>query len=773
MTKSRMPCGYLRPPPLAKRGIRGGVPVAALLACGLAALTLSAQEAAVKWEAIGISGGGAMFTPAVSPADPNLMMLNCDMSAAYISTDAALSWRMIHHSQLRTNTQCKPAFHPTDPKTVYAANGTGLKVSHDRGEHWEALSKLPQAARGEIAIDPGNPDFMLAGAGDNVLRSSDGGKTWAKCDGPRGAVLGFHFDQTSPADARACFAGTAEGVWRSDDGGKTWASKVTGLPNTKLLAFAGGSNAKDKLVMLYCSLPGKDDGGKHAGGPYRSKDRGESWESALGTGLNLELKAFDQWSEGPIAQYKQLLTSNTQPRTVYAFNTNTGIPPPHHASCYRSDDAGQTWRGSFQADPRWPPINVEKDYTVCSVYQYYQECPLGVAGSPNHPDVILTTDGGRCYLTRDGAKTWIAGHTRPVPGEDLNAKGTRWLCNGLVVTTTWNYYLDPFVPERHYICYTDIGFAISQDRGQTWTWWTLEGRAAWGNTCYELAFDPETPGKIWGAFSNVHDIPNGNIIWGNHRDSGAGGVCVSSDHCATWKTSNQGLPAAPCTSVVLDPKSPAGKRVLYAGVFNHGVFKSADDGKTWAAKNQGLGAASNRRVCRVYLHPDGTLFALVTARTKDRQFVPDGVGLYRSKDGAETWELANKPQPLLWPKDFTVDPKDSQSIYIGAADAREQRQAGLYRTTDGGATWSRLAREAGEHFGAYLHPKRPGWIYMTLTEGAPGAGLWLSQDNGATWKAMNGLPFSNVQRVTFDPANDNLIYVTTFGGSVWRGPAAE
>jgi hypothetical protein len=60
---------------------------------------------------------------------------------------------------------------------------------------------------------------------------------------------------------------------------------------------------------------------------------------------------------------------------------------------------------------------------------------------------------------------------------------------------------------------------------------------------------------------------------------------------------------------------------------------------------------------------------------------------------------------------------------------------------------------------------------MTLTEGASGAGLWLSQDNGQTWQACDALPFSNIQRVTFDPADDTLIYVTTFGGSIWRGPA--
>ena len=60
---------------------------------------------------------------------------------------------------------------------------------------------------------------------------------------------------------------------------------------------------------------------------------------------------------------------------------------------------------------------------------------------------------------------------------------------------------------------------------------------------------------------------------------------------------------------------------------------------------------------------------------------------------------------------------------------------------------------------------------MTLTEGAPGAGLWLSRDDGKAWQAFNELPFSNIQRVEFDPAHEEQIHLTTFGGSVWRGPA--
>ncbi len=64
------------------------------------------------WQPAGLSGGGRMFTPAISPADPNLMLINCDMSGAYLSDDGGHNWRMINQSQLRSDTRCRPAFHP-------------------------------------------------------------------------------------------------------------------------------------------------------------------------------------------------------------------------------------------------------------------------------------------------------------------------------------------------------------------------------------------------------------------------------------------------------------------------------------------------------------------------------------------------------------------------------------------------------------------------------------------------------------------------------------
>lgn len=734
--------------------------VALLLICG----TAGAQNSA--WTPLGLSGGGGMNTPAVSPADPNEMMVNCDMSGAYISLDGGLNWRMINCSQLRSSTRCRPAFHPTDPKTVYAADGwNGVKVSHDRGVTWTFTGKLPDEPHGEICINPSDPSKIMVGAGDSVFLSTNAGSSWDKCTGPSGYPLAFHFDLSQK---NICFAATDAGLWRSSDSGKTWSKLSQGLPDAKILTFAAASHPTAG-TMLYCSTPGSaGPNGEYVGGIFSSADRGETWQSAMGAGINKETKAFDEWAMGPVAQYIHIAACDANPQVIWAINTNTGVPAPHHVSAYRSDDAGKTWRSTFQADPRFEKCNVPADYTVTMDRQYYQSVPEPAVDQKN-PDHVLLISEGPCYTTIDGGKSWRTGHTRRA--QDAADGISRWTCTGLVVTTTWNYYLDPFVPDRHYICYTDLGFAISTDKGQSWAWWPEKGRAPWRNTCYELAFDPSVKGRIFGAFSNVHDIPNDNIISGRHGSTGPGGICVSDDHGINWKTANAGLPLKATTSIILDPRSPVNSRVLYAGQFGGGVWKSADGGKSWMEKNNGLGTEKNRRVNRVILHKDGSLIAVITGRREGRVFMDDGVGLYRSIDGGDHWTQINTTQRLLWLKDITVDPADSKIIYISAANANGDNQGGLYRTVDGGKTWKKLASKGPEHFGAYLSPFHKGWIYMTLTEGAPDCGLWLSKDNGQTWAAMKGLPFANAQRVTFDPKDSTVIYVTTFGGSIWRGPA--
>jgi photosystem II stability/assembly factor-like uncharacterized protein len=607
---------------------------------------------------------------------------------------------------------------------------------------------------------------MLIGAGETVRYSIDAGKKWTTCQGPAGPFTGAYFRAGGNM-----FVSTENGVWHSENSGRSWNTCIDGLPFEGKGARSLTGGTKDNHTTLYCTLPGKNENEKYVGGIYRWTTTTKKWQPVDGEGLVKDLKKFDTWGRNDVTQFHHILTTDKNPEIVWASNTGTGIPVPHHSTIYRSTDSGKTWQATFFPDPRYKNFNVQKDYFVTEDGQFYQNLPQLTVDSHN-PDRLLTIVSGKCYFTEDAGKSWKCGHIQPADNNPDPKPGQAWKNTGLVVTTTWNYYIDPHEPLRHYICYTDIGFARSLDGGKTFQWWGHKDSSPWRNTCYELAFDPDQPGKIFGAFSNTHDIPHGNVIHNRHKATYPGGICLSTDFGATWKVvGEKSLPKSPPTSIVMDPKSDKKSRTLYAATFGDGVYKSTDDGATWTPKNNNLGHDSNRRVCKLQLHPDGTLFALVTALVKGREFQQPGVGLFRSKDAGDNWECITQSTPTLWPKDFTVNESDSTKILLGMADANDKQIGGLYRTVDAGKSWQRIFKEGRQHFGGYWSKTNPTWIYATLAEGAPRHGLYLSKDDGKTFAPLPGMPFDNTHRITHDPANPNQIYVTTFGGSVWKGPA--
>ena len=734
-----------------------------IVACGL-----SARGADGPWQPVGLCGGGGMFSLACSPHDAKIATMSCDMSGAYITRDAGRTWRMFNHAQLKSSTSCAAVFHPSEKGTIYAPSGwwPGLKVSRDAGKTWRTMEgKTPWRSRlRELYIDPDDGQRLFVGTDRGLYLTDSEGGTWTICRGVTGRVIGLAADRRRHKSGRTYFAATNAGVFRSDDGGVKFAACGKGLPAGELTGFAGGSDGK--ATRLYATVRCSLAGGKLTGGVFTSSDDGASWRSCMKGGLNTQTRRSSKWAHGDIPQYSFALTTNARPDRAYVFCAGTSYSPPNHCTVYRTDNGGKSWRAMLFSDPRFKRFNTDHDRLTLGIGQRYQEVPFTMAICPTNPDVLMMASSGYLFRTGDGGRSWQACHAGTMHGPAAG-KNTAWTNNGLVVTTTWNYYFDPHQPKRHYICYTDIGMARSLDGGRSWIW---PGRAIpWHNTTYEMAFDPDVPGRIWGAFSNTHDIPNGNIISGRHRVIMIGGVALSTDYGATW--TKTALPEAPALSVVLDPTSPRGKRTLYASLFERGVYRSIDGGVTWKHTSEGLGSPKNMRCCKLHLHKDGTLFVLITAkRNSDGSHMLDGVGLYRSTDRAATWTRINTSLPLHWVKDFTVNAADSRTILLSAANVRGRVAGGLYRTVDGGKRWSKLVQKGPEHFGAFYHPRKANWIYMTLTEGAPGAGLWLSRDDGESWTPFSRLPFANIQRVHFDPRDAEHITVTTFGGSVYRGP---
>jgi hypothetical protein len=322
--------------------------------------------------------------------------------------------------------------------------------------------------------------------------------------------------------------------------------------------------------------------------------------------------------------------------------------------------------------------------------------------------------------------------------------------------------------------YTDIGLFRSEDGGETWIGSTTGIPKAWRNTTYWLAFDPTVKDLVWGAFSGTHDLPRPKMWRRTDPARFKGGVAVSTDGGRHWTVSNRGMEESAVTHVLLDPRSPEGRRTLYAAAFGRGVYKSTDGGGTWTLKNAGLADDPRHQpfAWRVTLAKDGALY-LVVARRSERGRIGDADdgALYRSTDGAERWQRVPLPAGTNGPNGLTVDPADPKRLYLAAWGVMRpdgDTGGGIFLSTDGGATWRNVLSDSQHVYDVTVDPRDPSVLYACGFDQA----AFRSTDRGETWSRIRGFNFKWGQRVVADPSDASKIYVTTFGGSVWHGPAA-
>ncbi len=693
------------------------------------------------WVETGIGQSAGMQTLAISPVDPSRMVLGGDMSGFYVSADYGKSWKTVDWKELNGILPGTPVFHPKEAGTIYCAGRSfkdayGIRVSRDGGSSWSILAeKMPSVDRVlKIYLDRETPDTMLFGTDKGSFISADGGTTWAACEGVSGSTLNFLIDQSGSKFGKAIFAATRNGIFRSDDGGKTWISK---LKKPEMKSFSGGSIAGK--CALYC-LAGTD--------LWRSLDRGENWDIA---------PAGARTAPNPFALY----TAESDPDTVYVTNRDI-------FDIYKSTDSGNTWKNVFKPDNY---KNVKLGWITYEFGKGYSG-PLtqGTNICPSNPDILAGCGMGELMVTLDGGKSWNYSYTKLMQ-EGTPIKGAAWQTRGLEESSSWNYYIDPNKKNIHYICYTDIGFARSEDSGKSWSI-AITG-SAWLNTVYDLAFDPDTPGVVYGAASNEHDIPH----WSNCEGAKyPGGVLRSDDYAKTWKVVSDGLPKVACTKLLFDRTDNA----LYAVMYSDGVYKSLDRGKTWVKKSNGLVvknrsdhkmASDNTDVYTIAKDRKGTLYCLITAhRIKGTNDYPVPGGLFRSKDRGENWELVASECDgtlLLWPVEFDIDPNDPDTIYLTAMGSlKGVNYGGVFKTVDGGKTWKNLTKDISPKviypFKPCIDPRNTKHILLT-TEGR---GMLESVDGGASWSETD-FPFASPQRIFFDYEGGDM-YVATFGGGVWK-----
>lgn len=226
----------------------------------------------------------------------------------------------------------------------------------------------------------------------------------------------------------------------------------------------------------------------------------------------------------------------------------------------------------------------------------------------------------------------------------------------------------------------------------------------------------------------------------------------------------------------------------YFGATGGGLWKTTDGGTTWQPMTDGkIGSASVGAVEVCQSNPD--VLYLGTGETQLRGNIQAGDGVYKSTDAGKTWthvglrEARNVGRIRVHPTNCDVAYAAAFGEYSGPSAER-----GIYRTTDGGQTWTRvLARD--ERTGGVdisIDPQNPDIVYAALWEawrnqwalssGGPGSGLFRSDDGGANWTELTrrpGMPQEGLIGkigVSVSPADPTRVYaiVEHDSGGVFR-----
>ncbi len=735
------------------------------------------------WRVVGPGGGGAQFNPTVSPVDPNLVLVSCDMTGSYISLDGGNTWRMFN---LRGVTRFF-VLDPLDSNIIYAATDS-LFRSNDKGKTWELIVPKPGAVakvaiEGDhaeeqllsrdgsqtviqaLAVDPADSRTLFAVISKEkkvaLYRSRDGAATWESAGDLPSAARGIYIDPASSKANRTVYVAGSDSVSVLESG--VWRHQKAPAGVNRFLDIAAGFPGQGKKPVFY-AVSGIDWRGGDSGtaGLFVSLDGGAAWQTV----------PVDFLSNSPkgtaTVELRAVGTSLHHPETAYLSfrdRTRSLAEADRYMGVAKTTDSGKTWRMVWRDAGHTAAANVRDPWINQRFGPDWGESPFALGVSPVNPDICFGTDFGRTMRTRDGGATWQGVYAHSL--ENRSSSTT-----GLDVLTVHGMHFDPFDPDHWFVSFTDIGLFETRQRGLVWKEASSRGiPREWENTAYWVVFDPDVKGRMWAVVSNTHDLPRPKMWRARGVKNFGGGAVISEDGGKTWKPSVEGMGQTAATHILLDPKSPRATRTLYVCGFGKGVYKSTDGGRHWALKNAGLERAEPF-AWRLVPDSRGRLYLLVARRSDDGSVgTPLDGALYRSTDGAEHWEKLALPAGSNAPNGLAIDSKDDNRLYLAAWGRRTpagDTGGGIFLSTDGANSWKSVLDKDQHVFDVTLDPAKPGLLYATGFESS----VWRSADRGESWTRVKGYNFKWGQRVFPDPIDPAMIYVCTFGGSIWHGPAA-
>jgi len=218
-------------------------------------------------------------------------------------------------------------------------------------------------------------------------------------------------------------------------------------------------------------------------------------------------------------------------------------------------------------------------------------------------------------------------------------------------------------------------------------------------------------------------------------------------------------PAAPSGRIGEVAIPVSDRNTWYVAVHSGGVWKTVNAGTTWSPVFDAQAAYS---IGTVAVDPKNPLVVWVgTGENNSQRSVGYGDGVYKSTDGGKSWSNVGLKASYHIGR-ILIDPRKSEVVYVSALGNlwAAGGDRGVYKSTDGGKTWGQSLK-GDEWTGAYdlaFDPRNPDVLYATtyqrarrqwgFIDGGPGSAIWKSVDAGATWsKLTRGLPTEEMGKI--------------------------
>jgi photosystem II stability/assembly factor-like uncharacterized protein len=652
----------------------------------LAAAAIAAAPAVGQaWRQIGPTGGTVISLEA-DPHNAQRLYLGTSDGHVFTSNDEGGHWQLL--SRIGTGRDDVVTHILVDPRnsnhlyastwTLYSGGG-GVYRSSDGGRTWNLIALAHETVRA-LAQSPSNPHVFAAGSLTGVYLSKDDGATWNRITPEHHEDL-RNFDSVAfdPRDQNVIYVGTYHLPWKTTDGGKNWAPISKGMiDDSDVMSIIVDPANPTNVHATACS------------GIYHSVNGADTWAKYKGIPF--------------VFRRTQLIRQDPKHPDVLYAGTTSGLWKTVNESDWKRITPGDWVINAMVIDPQNPDrliIGTEREGVQVSEnagatfvssnsgfqHQHIEDVAIDRT-NPSRALVVLTFDTDPFLATGDGGTTWAP------------------LGPGLKRTQLRHVYA---APAGWWVSLSSGGF-MKYEEGQGK--WVRAGlyepdsavRAAAATSHSRsrsrratAAARPAPRSREFVAFQ-VNDMIFARDAW---FAATAGGVLVSHDNGATWKSAgSDSFVRQPAQSL---EASLDGSQVW--AIAGRSLLYSNDSGRHWDAKDVSFASAGNLRLHRA---GDSNLF------------ITTNMGLYVSNDAGRTWtrEAVRELQ--------FQDVAGSR----GALIVSLQKQ-GLLESFDGGKSWQHVNDPRADGFFPAVQAERNGsLVAVSATEGLLRLDPAVSASNG-------------------------------------------